>query len=168
MFWWLCCNQLRTYCKNFVHIRVMCAILLWNAFMIVWKMRIYWILPLLYLNYLSVGRQKKHRPTVRREHSMARAMESWSGNITLSDIRSANKCWSRKQCRLTKKTSVGKALRIVSNRRSANLCRSGKTFADRTYSDRHCRSAKLIPDRLSVGVSGFSDQLVCWGSSAVV
>jgi hypothetical protein len=64
--------------------------------------------------------------------------------------------------------SVGKAVGMVSNRRSVKLCRSGKGFTDRTYSDRQRRSAKLIPDRLSVGVSGFPDQLNGWGSSVVV
>jgi hypothetical protein len=56
---------------------------------------------------------------------------------------------------------VGKDFPVLSDSWSANICWSGKTFADRTYSDRHGWSAILIPDRLSVGESGFPDQLVC-------
>jgi hypothetical protein len=78
------------------------------------------------------------------------------------------KCWSGKNGRSAKKMLVGKDLGVASNRRSVNQSRSGKAFADRTYGDRQCRSAILIPDRLSVGEGRFPDQLVCWGSYAVV
>nr|XP_051202586.1 vegetative cell wall protein gp1-like [Lolium perenne] len=44
---------------------------------------------------------------------------------------------------------------MVSNRRSAKKCWSGKTFADWTYNDQQCWSAKLIPAQLSVGFSFF-------------
>jgi hypothetical protein len=57
--------------------------------------------------------------------------------------------------------SVEKDFPVLSDRRLANICWSGKTFADRTYSDQQCRSAILIPVRLSVGESGFPNQLVC-------
>jgi hypothetical protein len=64
--------------------------------------------------------------------------------------------------------SVGKGCPVLSYNRSVNICRSGKTIADWTYGVQQGWSAKLIPDQLSVGESGFSDQLVCRGCSAVV
>jgi hypothetical protein len=76
--------------------------------------------------------------------------------------------------RLGKQTSdgnkmfVGKTFLPLTRSRSVKICWSGKTFADWTYSDQQCWSAKLIPDQLSVGEGGFSDQLVCRGCSAVV
>jgi hypothetical protein len=65
------------------------------------------------------------------------------------------KCWSGKNGRSAKKMLVGKALGVASNCWSVNQSRSGKAFADRTYGDRQCWSAILIPNRLSVGEGRF-------------
>jgi hypothetical protein len=99
---------------------------------------------------------------------MFRPTEGWSVKVNPICQFVGKKRRSVKKYQSVKKKSVGKDLLVVSNYRSANICRSGKAFADRTYGDRLGWSAIHIPNRLSVNESGISNQLVCWQYNAVV
>ena len=111
---------------------------------------------------------KRTRRAARRNCFMARPTVCWSPKPSTSDGWSVTICQSGKKCWLAKNMSVGKDMTILSNCWSAKKSRSGMTFANWTFGDRQGRSAIPFPDQLSVSESGFPNQLVCWGSCAVV